>query len=293
MGGNSKHSQVVSQTMLGTRQLPALVGVAILGYLGQFGGRQFDHPAAPASAPACSQESSVGSPDRLHSAYISCGEGEEALRTLQLTVMDSAGKEVSRLSAQVKPSCTPGALEWLDDNRVGLVCQTDPEVRNYVLFDIQTGSEAEYPGYWFKWSPDRKTLADVKLDVIFGTPAGENSCLFLNGRAVYPAGCDRAKESYSHIHTFILPLVWSADSSKAAFVEKIFDWEYTDPFLRYFEGEASNIRYYLVIASADHAAGYPIGGVAAQQAPAWQNNSRLMLGEMIYDLDAHPPGSVP
>ena len=265
---------------------------AIFGLFSQIAPRQFDRPGLSNWTAACGQQSSVASPDRLHSAYISCSDGEEA-RTLRLTVMDSAGKAISQFSAEVKPSCAPGALEWLDDRRVGFVCQTDPQVKNYVLFDIQTGSAVEYPGSWFQWSPDHKTLADVKLDVKFGTPAGENSCLFLNGTAVYPAGCDHAKESYSHIHTFILPLVWSADGSKVAFVEKIFDWEYLDPFLRYFDGEASNVHYYLVIASAGHAGGYAINSAASQQVPVWQSNSRLQLGDMTYDLDSSPPSSIP
>jgi hypothetical protein len=265
---------------------------AIFGLFSQIAPRQFDRPGLSNWTAACGQQSSVASPDRLHSAYVSCSDGEEA-RTLRLTVMDSAGKAISQFSAEVKPSCAPGALEWLDDRRVGFVCQTDPQVKNYVLFDIQTGSAVEYPGSRFQWSPDHKTLADVKLDVKFGTPAGENSCLFLNGTAVYPAGCDHAKESYSHIHTFILPLVWSADGSKVAFVEKIFDWEYLDPFLRYFDGEASNVHYYLVIASAGHAGGYAINSAASQQVPVWQSNSRLQLGDMTYDLDSSPPSSIP
>ena len=253
---------------------------------------KFDRPGLSNWTPACGQQSSVASPDRLHSAFIACSDGEEA-RILRLTVLDSAGKPISQFSAQVKPSCTPGALEWLDDRRVGVVCQTDPQVKNYVLFDIQTGSAVAYPGSWFQWSPDHKTLADVKLDVKFGTPAGENSCLFLNGTAVYPAGCDHAKESYSHIHTFILPLVWSTDGSKVAFVEKIFDWEYLDPFLRYFDGETSNVHYYLVVALAGHFGGYAINSVAAQQVPVWQSSSRLQLGDMTYELDANPPSSIP
>jgi hypothetical protein len=265
---------------------------AIFGLFSQIAPRQFDRPGLSNWTAACGQQSSVASPDRLHSAYVSCSDGEEA-RTLRLTVMDSAGKAISQFSAEVKPSCAPGALEWLDDRRVGFVCQTDPQVKNYVLFDIQTGSAVEYPGSWFQWSPDHKILADVKLDVKFGTPAGENSCLFLNGTAVYPAGCDHAKESYSHIHTFILPLVWSADGSKVAFVEKIFVWEYLDPFLRYFDGEASNVHYYLVIASAGHAGGYAINSAASQQVPVWQSNSRLQLGDMTYDLDSSPPSSIP
>jgi hypothetical protein len=270
---------------------------AIFGLVSEMGSsqmrpRKFDRPGLSNWAVACGQQSSVASPDSLHSAFIACSDGEEA-RILRLTVLDSAGKAISQFSAQVKPSCTPGASEWLDDRRVGFVCQTDPQVRNYIVFDIQTGSAAQYPGYWFQWSPDHKTLADVKLDVMFGTPAGENSCLFLNATAVYPAGCGHAKESYSHIHTFILPLVWSADGSKVAFVEKIFDWEYFDPFLRYFDGETSNVHYYVVIATAGYAGGYAINSVAAQQVRVWQSNSRLQLGDMTYDLDSNPPSSIP
>jgi hypothetical protein len=266
---------------------------AIFGLFSQIALRQFGRPGLSNWTAACGQQSSVASPDRLHSAFVACSDGEEASRTLRLTVLESAGKAISQFSTQVKPRCTPGALEWLDDRRVGFVCQTDPQVRDYVVFDIQTGSAAQYPGYWFAWSPDHKTLANVKLDVKFGTPAGENSCLFLNATAVYPAGCDHAKESYSHIHTFILPLIWSVDGSKVAFVEKIFDWEYFDPFLRYFDGEASNVHYYLVIASAGNAGGYAIRSVAAQQVPAWQSNSRLQLGDMTYELNSSAPSSIP
>ena len=279
--------------MFESPQLPALLAFLMLGFLSQAGTRQFDRPGLSPETPACGQQSSVASPDHLHSAFVACSGAEESSRTLNLTVMDSAGKAISQFSAPVRPSCAPGRLEWLDDRRVGLVCQTDPQVRNYVVFDIQTGSADQYPGYWFEWSPDHKTLADVKLDVKFGTPAGENSCLFLNATAVYPPGCDHAKESYSHIHTFILPLVWSADSTKVAFVEKIFDWEYLDPFGRYFDGESSNVHYYLVIASATHATGYEINSVAAQQMPVWQSNSRLQLGDMKYELDSNPPSSIP
>jgi hypothetical protein len=283
--------------MFGPSYLCASLFFATFGLLSQvrpsqMGPGKFDRPGLSNWTPACGQQSSVASPDRLHSAFIACSDGEEA-RILRLTVLDSAGKPISQFSAQVKPSCTPGAPEWLDDRRVGLVCQTDPQVKNYVMFDIQAGSAAQYPGYWFIWSPDHQTLADVKLDVMFGTPAGANSCLFLNGTAVYPAGCDHAKESYSHIHTFILPLVWSADGSKVAFVEKIFDWEYWDPFLRYFDGETSNVHYYLVVASAGRAGSYGISALSAQQVPVWQSNSRLQLGDMTYDLDASPPSSIP
>ena len=215
------------------------------------------------------------------------------MREITLTVLDAAGRQISTLAARVKQGCTPGAPSWLDDSRVGVLCRTDPEVSAYLVFNIQAGTEAAYPGYSFDWSPDRKTLAGVKLDVMFGTPVGQNSCLLLNGQAIYPTRCDHAKETYSHIHTFLSPPAWSPDSGKVAFVEKIFDWEYEDPFARYFDGEASNVRYYLVIASEHGVAGYRLDPVAAEQVPAWQTNSRLLLGGQALDLESQPPAPIP
>ncbi len=274
-------------------RLGLLLSLVILSPLALLAEAQVDHPEASKSEPGCGGSSSVTSPDHRHSAYISCVGAVPGVREITLTVVDPAGQQISALSARVKHGCAPGMPSWLDDNRVGVVCRTDPEVSTYLVFNIQTGSEAAYPGYSFSWSPDRKTLAGVKLDVMFGTPVGQNSCLLLNGQAIYPTGCDHAKETYSHIHTFLSPPAWSPDSSKVALVEKIFDWEYEDPFARYFDGEASNVRYYLVIASEHGAAGYHLDPVVAEQVPAWQTNSRLMLGNQALDLESQPPTPIP
>ncbi len=279
--------------MLRVCRFGLLLSITILGPLALFAEPQLSHPEALNSGAGCGGNSVVTSPDRQHSTYISCLGTEQGLREITLTVQDTAGKQISTLSARVKQSCTPGMPSWVDDSRVGVTCRTDPQVSTYLVFDIQAGSEAAYPGYSFDWSPDRKTLADVKLDVMFGTPAGENSCLVLNGNAIYPKGCDHAKETYSRIHTFLSPPVWSPDSGKVALVEKIFDWEYEDPFLRYFDGEASNVQYYLVIASEHGAAGYRLNPVAAQQVPSWQTNSRLILGSQALDLESQPPIPIP
>jgi len=275
------------------RRFSLLLGIAILSPFALFAAPQLAPPEASMSPVGCGGNSSATSPDRQHSAYVSCLGAEPGGREITLTVLDAAGRQISTLSARVKQTCTPGMASWLDDSRVGVVCRTDPEVSTYLVFNIQAGSEAAYPGYFFSWSPDRKTLAGVKLDVMFGTPAGQNSCLLLNEHAIYPTGCDHAKATYSHIHTFLSPLVWSPDSSKVAFVEKIFDWEYADPFARYFDGEASNVRYYLVIASERGAAGYHLTSAAAEQAPSWQTNSRLMLGSQALDLESQPPVPIP
>jgi len=283
--------------MLYTRQVGMLFGALLLGYFGfsaQFGLGQVDRPATSPAPLACGQQSPVTSPESSHSAFISCSGNAEADRTLQLTVMDSAGRQISTLSTRLKQHCTPGALTWLDDDRVGVVCLTDPEVKTYVVFNIQAGSEQQYPGSWFQWSPDHKALADVKHDALFGTPAGQNSCLYMNGDAVYPPNCRHARSTYTHIHSFITPLSWSPDSTRLAFVEKIFDWEYDDPFVRYFDGAASDVHYYLVIASSGHAAsGYPLSLADAQQTPVWQTNSRLTLGNQTFDLQSRPPNPIP
>ncbi len=283
----------MSGKMMMIRRFGLLLGIVLLGPFALFAVPQL-HPAeASRTLAGCGQGSSVASPDRQHAAYISCLGAGQGVREITLTVLDAAGRQISTLSARAKQTCAPGMPSWLDNSRVGVVCRTDPEVSTYLVFNIQAGSEAAYPGYSFDWSPDGKTLADVKLDAMFGTPAGQNSCLLLNGQAIYPARCDHTKETYSHIHTFLSPPVWSPDSSKVAFVEKIFDWEYEDPFIRYFDGEASNVRYYLVIASENGAAGYRLDPAAAEQVPAWQTNSRLMIGSQALDLESQPPVPIP
>jgi hypothetical protein len=120
--------------------------------------------------------------------------------------------------------------------------------------------------------------------------------LYLNSQPIYPAKkCTRGpKAAYSHIHTFLTLPEWSPDGHAVALVEKIFDWEYLDPFGRYFDGESSDVRYYLVIARIDGtASGYALNGIAESPQLQWQNNSRLSLNGQSYDLSAHPPVSIP
>jgi hypothetical protein len=133
--------------------LHALLGLVILGCLGQVVSRQFDHPGL-----------------RIGRQLAASNLLSQLLTNFILLLSPAVMAEKfafcdlrCSVSASIKPSCTPGPLEWLDDRLIGFISQTDPEVRNHVVFDIQTGTAAQYPGYWFKWSPDHKTLADVKL----------------------------------------------------------------------------------------------------------------------------------
>lgn len=154
-------------------------------------------------------------------------------------------------------------------------------------------------GLWHRFdeaqtSPDAKIVARVRIDTRFGTPAGENSCLFLGSRAVYPPKCDHAKDTYTHIHTLLSTLAWSPDSSKVAFVEKIFDWEYYDPFGAYFDGAVSDLHYWLVIAGSDSSvAGYRLRHFDGAANPHWSSNTVITLGGEPFDLHANPPARVP
>jgi hypothetical protein len=159
--------------------------------------------------------------------------------------------------------------------------------------------DQQHAGPDFRWSPDHKTLARIDVAQLIGTPQGSNSCLYLGARAVYPVvhpkDCQpHPKGIYDGIHTFLSPPEWSPDSRRVAIVVRIFDWEYTDPFGRYWEGTLSKDRYYLAIASLDQlTVGYPLKSPVTNPKLAWLTNSRLTLDGQTFDLDAEPPGSIP
>jgi hypothetical protein len=152
---------------------------------------------------------------------------------------------------------------------------------------------------YFRWSPDHGTLARVEIAQLIGTPEGSNSCLYFGPRAVYPAihpkDCEpHPKGIYDGIHTFLSPPEWSPDSRKVAIVARIFDWEYTDPFGKYFDGTVSKDRYYLAITSLDQpTVGYPLKSVVSNPKLTWLSNSQLTLDGQTFDLDAQPPGPIP
>jgi len=147
-----------------------------------------------------------------------------------------------------------------------------------------------------QWSPDHKTLARVETEKLFATPDGANSCLYFNAQPVYPSRhcAPRPKATYHNIHTFLSSPEWSPDGRRVALVETVFDWEYLDPFGRYFDGESSDVRYYLVIAGTDGAAaGYALEAVGDRPQLQWQSNSQLTLNGELYDLTVNPPVPIP
>lgn len=108
-----------------------------------------------------------------------------------------------------------------------------PKLTLLLLLFWQPGDAPLLPA----WSPDRQILATTKVPERFATPEGANYTLLLNGHVVYP----KPKKShwfsaYTDQHTFLTELKWSPESHKLAFLEKVYDWEYSDPYNRDFEG---------------------------------------------------------
>ena len=136
------------------------------------------------------------------------------------------------------------------------------------------------------WSPDHKVLATTKVPQAFVTPEGGNYRLLLNGSLTYPRKAKRAWFSaYENQHTFLSPLEWSPDSRHVAFVEKIYDWEYTDPYNRYFDGRVSNLHFYLAVVSLDgQASGYQLDHVPLNIQLEWKQADEISFNGRSFDL---------
>ena len=141
------------------------------------------------------------------------------------------------------------------------------------------------------WAPDHQILATTKLPELFVTPEGGNYTVYFNGKAVYPK---KPKHNwfngYRNQHTFLSDLVWSPDSRHLALLEKVYDWEYTDPYNRSFDGTLFNRTFFLAIISRDGSAvGYTLSAVPDHPDLRWQSPNQLMLNDRLYDLQAKPP----
>ena len=141
------------------------------------------------------------------------------------------------------------------------------------------------------WSPNGQILASTKVPEQFVTPEGGNYKLLMNGKLVYPAKVPHGWFSaYKDQHTFLSPLVWSPNSQDVAFLEKVYDWEYYDPYNFYWEGRASKLRYYLAIVSADgRAFGYRLTQVPDDIELEWRGPEQLELDGRTLNLQTNPP----
>jgi hypothetical protein len=145
------------------------------------------------------------------------------------------------------------------------------------------------------WSPDHEVFATTQVPQAFVTPAGGNYSLLFNGKVVYPHKTKRAWfAAYENQHTFLSPMVWSPDSQHLAFVEKVYDWEYSDPFNRDFEGRVSNQHFYLVIVSRDgQASGYVLDRMPTRVDLRWKQADQITLNGRCFDLQANSPKPIP
>jgi hypothetical protein len=140
-------------------------------------------------------------------------------------------------------------------------------------------------------SPDHQILATTKVDEGFVTPEGANYKLLLNGHLVYPGKRKHVWfHAYEDQHTFLSDLTWSPDSQHLAFAEKVYDWEYLDPYNRYFDGTVSKESFYLVIVARDGTVrGYQLLGVPGRDDPRWQDSHTVVLNQRPFDLQTNAP----
>ncbi len=143
-------------------------------------------------------------------------------------------------------------------------------------------------------SPNGQILGTTEVPQSFVTPEGGNYKLLLNGVLVYPAKPKRFHFSaYENWHTFLSAMAWSPDSQYVAFVEKIYNWEYTDPYGRYFDGRASNRRFVLAIISREgKPRGYQLKGEPETYNLRWIGPGQIAFEGRTYDLESHPPGII-
>jgi hypothetical protein len=76
-------------------------------------------------------------------------------------------------------------------------------------------------------------------------------------------------------------------------VEKVYDWQYSDPFNRYWDGRAYNKKFFLVILSRNGKAfGYQL---RLQKDPQlhWLDSGKIILNGVTFDLKTNPPQTIP
>jgi hypothetical protein len=161
-----------------------------------------------------------------------------------------------------------------------------------LLFSVSAAPSRPLPP---AWSPDHSILATTRVDERFVPPPGAGYCLVLNSRPVYPSQCakHRYRPTYTGIHTFLSDLAWSPDSCKVAFVEKIYDWEYIDPWNQYFDGAITHQKFFLAVVSKDGTTvGYALDGLPQQMQPRWDDSNRVTLNGRTYDLRSDLPKAI-
>jgi hypothetical protein len=239
----------------------------------------------------------------------------ERLSPLHLVFLDWSGRELRRIDKvptdELGGTCGYGEIEWIDSTRLGIACEYNPSLEDYVVLDAVSGKMLqEYTGLYFSWSPDHRSLAHVGPLIHFAVL--HNYCVLFNDTEVYPKGCPDAQVvknrsrpdtfTYRDQHTVDPDLVWSPDSHKLAFIVDVYDFDLSGEGTDHEAREARNHRAFLAIISADRpAVGYRITHSISEPKLKWLDNSRIELktgvrqdeSRVTFDLAANPPKPIP
>lgn len=245
---------------------------------------QVTHDGKAKSSPAVS-------PDGAKILYINyCVEGEGC--TPNAVILDWNGVPLKRIERlrhfrSDRDCMSVTSHEWLSDDRIGIECHINPSLGKYLAIEIESGETVHsYTGFWFTWSPDRKTLAHVGFMVHFAPAFAHNYRLEFDDTTAYPPdGNETAQPDprdarlYRDIHKFICGkpcLAWSPDSRYVALIDRIYDW-HADAFGSY-RGSESNPRYFLVVVSRDgRAMRHALSAVPRSPVLEWLASERLRL----------------
>ncbi|MGA8026133.1 MAG: hypothetical protein WB992_03245 [Bryobacteraceae bacterium] len=159
------------------------------------------------------------------------------------------------------PCLSVMAFEWIDNNRVGLVCHVNPSISEYAVVSVHAAKvTAGYYGGPFSWSPDRRKLAYGGPVPHFAPPYIHSFYLCVDRRVIYPTapvrhvnsealfprspnsggpnGCDidyspsvveLHGSTFMGIHELFSDLGWAPNGTAIAFVEQTYDWEAPAP----------------------------------------------------------------
>lgn len=197
------------------------------------------------------------SPDGSKIAYASlCREAKSGCP--QVIVISPDGTRLTELPGVDLGNSIDG-FDWLSNERIGIDAHVNPSLGEYRIVDLSTARVvANYLGFWFTPSPDRKWIAHVGFMPHFAPQYAHNYYLQIDGKTIYPSGLKAGDEFsartdsrdsflFRDIREFRSLLVWSPDSKRIALIERMFDFHVDKADPNYQAGEERNPRFALIV----------------------------------------------